>query len=71
MYFSSYLPKLLLGSLPLSMLGSIMDPRIRSLLLPAVVSVLLMSCLAHKEWRFTVYIIPLFNVAAAQGANQL
>lgn len=68
-YFTSYLPKLLLGSLPLSIIGIIVDPRIRSLLLPALSFVGLMSKLGHKEWRFIVYVVPIFNVAAARVAT--
>lgn len=68
-YFTQLLPKLLLTSLPLSVLGSLVDVRARKLLQLSVVFVGLMSYLGHKEWRFIVYIVPLFNVAAARGAR--
>ncbi|KAI0309435.1 GPI mannosyltransferase, partial [Amylostereum chailletii] len=63
-YFSSHLPKLLLGALPLSVLGFLVDPRARATLFPALVFVGLISALGHKEWRFVVYVVPVFNVAA-------
>ena len=62
------LGKLLLSSSVLAIVGAIVDHRIRSLLWPAVLFVALMSGLAHKEWRFIVYVVPVFNIAAARGA---
>ncbi|KAL5504359.1 PIM1 [Sanghuangporus vaninii] len=70
-YFSAHLPKLLLSSLPLSVLGAIVEPRVRGLMVDALVFVLGMSFLAHKEWRFVVYVVPLANVAAARGVHWL
>ncbi|KAG2053372.1 hypothetical protein BDR06DRAFT_982841 [Suillus hirtellus] len=67
-YFLSHLPKLLLGSLPLAVLGAISDKRVRALMLPPVLFIALISCLGHKEWRFIIYVVPLFNIAAARGA---
>ncbi|KAI0715822.1 alpha-1,6-mannosyltransferase subunit [Cerioporus squamosus] len=67
-YFTSLLPKLLLSSMPLSALGCLLDARIRSLLLPYLAFVGLISGLAHKEWRFVIYVVPAFNIAAARGA---
>ncbi|PPQ98171.1 hypothetical protein CVT26_003217 [Gymnopilus dilepis] len=69
-YIASYLPKLLLASLPLSFIGLITDQRrIIPLLFPPACFVALISNLGHKEWRFVVYVVPLFNVAAARGAR--
>jgi alpha-1,6-mannosyltransferase len=45
------------------------NPRIRSLVRPAIGFVFLMSFLGHKEWRFVVYVVPMLNIAAAQGAQ--
>jgi alpha-1,6-mannosyltransferase len=67
-YFLSHLPKLLLGSLPLAVLGAALDNRIRALMYPPVFFIVLISCLGHKEWRFIIYVVPFFNVAAARGA---
>lgn len=38
-------------------------------MIPAITFVILLSKLAHKEWRFIVYVIPVFNIAAARGAT--
>jgi alpha-1,6-mannosyltransferase len=67
-YFLAHLPKLLLGSLPLAVFGAVLDNRIRALMHPPVLFIGLISCLGHKEWRFIVYVVPLFNIAAARGA---
>ncbi|KAF8805435.1 alpha-1,6-mannosyltransferase subunit [Phlegmacium glaucopus] len=68
-YVTSYLPKLLLGSLPLLFIGLITNSGIRSLLFAPLIFIGLISCLGHKEWRFIVYVVPIFNVAAARGAQ--
>ncbi|RPD59719.1 hypothetical protein L227DRAFT_576143 [Lentinus tigrinus ALCF2SS1-6] len=67
-YFTSFLPKLLLSSMPLSALGCLLDSQIRSLLLPYLAFIGIISGLAHKEWRFVIYVVPAFNIAAARGA---
>jgi len=68
-YVTSHLPKLLLGSLPLSIVGIFADGRIRSLLLPSCAFISMISFLAHKEWRFIVYVVPVFNIAGSRGAK--
>ncbi|KAG6907441.1 hypothetical protein DXG01_008869 [Tephrocybe rancida] len=70
-YWTSHLPKLLLSSLPLSMVGFLRDQSIRVLLLPFLLFIGLISCLAHKEWRFIIYVVPIFNASAAVGARYL
>ena len=70
-YVTSYLPKLLLSSLPLAGLGFALDGRVRSFLLPYLAFIGLISGLAHKEWRFVLYAVPAFNVGAARGATWL
>lgn len=44
---------------------------VRGLLVPPVAFVLLISGLAHKEWRFVVYVVPMVNVVAAVGAKRI
>lgn len=70
-YVAVFLPKLLLGALPLAFVGLASDRRIRTMLLPAGVFVTFISLLGHKEWRFIVYLVPLFNIAAARGSRYL
>ncbi|KAJ8698693.1 alpha-1,6- mannosyltransferase [Pleurotus ostreatus] len=69
-YLVSSLPKLLLTAYPLAMI-TLMAPvrrsKIRSAVFPYLTFVLLISCLAHKEWRFIIYVVPVFNVAAARA----
>ncbi|KIY72463.1 glycosyltransferase family 22 protein [Cylindrobasidium torrendii FP15055 ss-10] len=66
-YFTRYLPKALMSSVVLWMVGAIADSRVRTFMLPTLAFLLLISGLGHKEWRFVVYVIPIFNVAAAKG----
>ncbi|KAF8554440.1 hypothetical protein OG21DRAFT_1578255 [Imleria badia] len=68
-YFTAYLPKLLLGTIPMAILGALLDHRIRSMLLAPFMFVSVLSALGHKEWRFIIYVVPLVNVAAARGAR--
>ncbi|TFK71490.1 alpha-1,6-mannosyltransferase subunit [Pluteus cervinus] len=70
-YFTTHLPKLLLSSLPLSVLGVIVSPKARPLVLSSLAFVGLISFLGHKEWRFVVYVVPPFNIAAAAGVQWL
>lgn len=53
---------------PLAVLGILFDRRARYIVCPAVVFIGLISQLDHKEWRFIVYTVPIFNIAAARGA---
>ncbi|KXN86066.1 putative Dol-P-Man:Man(7)GlcNAc(2)-PP-Dol alpha-1,6-mannosyltransferase [Leucoagaricus sp. SymC.cos] len=70
-YFTVHLPKLLMTGSPIAYIGSFNDPRIPSLLLPHIAFILLISNLGHKEWRFIIYTVPAFNVAAACGLRYL
>ena len=67
-YFTSALPKALL--LPLfSLPWALYRERQRAavLLVPAVGFVLVYSLLPHKELRFIIYAVPLFNLVAASA----
>ena len=46
---------------------SLGDYRVRALLLPHLAFVALMSLLAHKEWRFVIYVFADVNVGAARA----
>lgn len=79
-YLTSDLTKLLLSSLPLSFFSLFhtgtspgLSPRnhIRSILFPHIAFLTLMSALGHKHWSSFVYIVPVWNVAAAKGAQWL
>lgn len=60
---------MLLGAAPLALLGALVDSRVRSILYPAVAFIALLSQIGHKEWRFIIYTVPMFNIAAARGAD--
>ncbi|KAK9369631.1 Alg9-like mannosyltransferase family-domain-containing protein [Lipomyces kononenkoae] len=70
-YFSLHLPKLLLNpvTIPLIIFGIYVDfQRVGVLLAPYAAFVGIYSLQAHKEWRFIVYVVPVFVLAAAVGA---
>jgi len=67
-YVLKHIPKLTLLALPLASIGTFADQRVWAAVFPTGVFVGLISLLAHKEWRFVVYVVPLINVAAARGA---
>ncbi|GAA5982494.1 hypothetical protein JCM10908_006671 [Rhodotorula pacifica] len=66
-YFTSALPKLLHLSLIPAAFSFLLDRRSRRLLIPCIIFIGLLSLLKHKEWRFIVYVVPAFTVAAAGG----
>lgn len=70
-YLTSALPRLLTLALPLALLAVALDPRVRLLVAPSACFIGAMSLLAHKEWRFIVYTVPTFNLAAAVGFARL
>lgn len=72
-YLVQDLPRVLGGALPLALVGCARRRASTrtSLLVHIVVHVGLMSALAHKEWRFVMYVVPLCNALAALGLEAL
>ncbi|KAJ7198418.1 glycosyltransferase family 22 protein [Mycena rebaudengoi] len=72
-YFTSHLPKLLLSALPLSFFAAFSSAprRLLPLVFPGLVLVGAMSAIGHKEWRFVVYVVPMWNAIAARGMSAM
>ncbi|KAJ8099377.1 Alg9-like mannosyltransferase family-domain-containing protein [Lipomyces tetrasporus] len=71
-YFSLHLPKLLLNpvTIPLIFVGVYVEwRRLGMQLAPYVAFVGVYSMQPHKEWRFIVYVVPVFVLTAATGAT--
>jgi len=64
-YFTSALPRSLLGAYPLALAAAFVERRARPLMFVAMFYVCLISILAHKELRFIFPVLPLFNMSAA------
>ncbi|KAF5195879.1 Mannosyltransferase [Thalictrum thalictroides] len=70
-YFTSALPRSMLAAYPLFLLGVILDRRILLYVLPVFLFVFLYSKLPHKELRFIIGAVPMFNLSAAVAASRL
>nr|XP_009765386.1 PREDICTED: dol-P-Man:Man(7)GlcNAc(2)-PP-Dol alpha-1,6-mannosyltransferase isoform X3 [Nicotiana sylvestris] len=70
-YFTSALPRSLLAAYPLFLFGVLLDRRVFFYILPVLSFVLLYSKLPHKELRFVISSIPIFNFAAAVAASRV
>ncbi|XP_021281443.1 dol-P-Man:Man(7)GlcNAc(2)-PP-Dol alpha-1,6-mannosyltransferase isoform X1 [Herrania umbratica] len=70
-YFTSALPRSLLAAYPLFMLGVLLDRRLLTLVLPVLSFVVLYSKLPHKELRFIISSVPIFNLSAAVAASRI
>ncbi|KAL8151044.1 hypothetical protein V2J09_020852 [Rumex salicifolius] len=70
-YFTSALPRALLVAYPLSVVGLLLDRRILPYFLPALMFLILYSKLPHKELRFIIGSVPMFNLSAAVAASRI
>ncbi|CAI0548374.1 unnamed protein product [Linum tenue] len=52
-------------------LGVVLDRRVRYFVLPVVLFILLYSKLPHKELRFIISSVPMFNLSAAVAASRM
>ncbi|XP_078177964.1 homolog of asparagine-linked glycosylation 12 isoform X9 [Carex rostrata] len=70
-YFTSALPRALFIAYPLSIIGVLLDRRIRQYIVPVFLFVLLYSKLPHKELRFIIASVPIFNLSASLAASRV
>lgn len=70
-YILSFLPRLLFVSYPLALASFAINARARQILLPCLIYIAAFSLLPHKEWRFIVYTVPLFTIAAGTLVNDI
>ncbi|KAJ4727292.1 Mannosyltransferase [Melia azedarach] len=70
-YFTSALPRSLLAAYPLCILGLFLDRRVLPFIIPVFSFVLLYSKLPHKELRFIISSVPIFNLSAAVAASRI
>ncbi|GMP62158.1 hypothetical protein CsSME_00024360 [Camellia sinensis var. sinensis] len=70
-YFTSALPRSLLAAYPLFLIAVFLDRRVLFYILPVFSFVLLYSKLPHKELRFIISSVPMFNLSAAIAASRI
>lgn len=70
-YFTSALPRSLLVAYPLFLFGVILDRRLLFYILPVLSFIILYSKLPHKELRFIISSVPIFNLSAAVAASRI
>lgn len=70
-YFYDALPRSMASSFVLLPFGVFMDQRVRRFFTPCFLFVFFFSFLPHKELRFILYVIPIFNVGAAVVCNRI
>ncbi|GAA0146567.1 glycosyltransferase [Lithospermum erythrorhizon] len=70
-YFTSALPRSLLSAYPLFLLGVLLDRRLFYYIIPVFSFIVLYSKLPHKELRFIVSSLPIFNLSAAVAASRV
>lgn len=70
-YFTSALPRSLLVAYPLFLFGVIFDRRLLFYILPVLSFIILYSKLPHKELRFIISSVPIFNLSAAVAASRI
>lgn len=68
-YFYSALPRSLLSTLFLIPIGLWLNRRLRTLFFCSFLFVSLYSFLPHKELRFVIYVIPVFNIVGAGACD--
>ena len=70
-YFTSALPRALLGVYPLALASLYLSPRTRQLVWLPLLFVAIYSLLPHKELRFVLYAAPPLNAAAAAALARM
>ncbi|KAL7753879.1 alpha-1,6- mannosyltransferase [Sorochytrium milnesiophthora] len=69
-YFTTLLPNMVLWVLPCAAIAFVTQVRLRKILLVVTAFVALYSFLPHKEWRFIIYAVPIYNLATAVVLSQ-